>query len=53
MVIHRRILEIRPDWTEKIGVVMTGSNNDPEEWKEIIGTKAHKEELPTYLSIKE
>ena len=36
---------MRPDWTEKIGVVMTGSNNDPEEWKEIIGTKAHKEEL--------
>lgn len=24
---------------------MTGSNNDPEEWKKIIGTKAHKEEL--------
>ena len=36
---------MRPNWTEKIGVVMTGSNNDPEEWKKIIGTKAHKEEL--------
>ena len=24
---------------------MTGGNNDPEDWKEIIGTKAHKEEL--------
>ena len=32
-------------WKEKIGVVMTGSNSDPEDWKEIIGTKAHKEEL--------
>ena len=24
---------------------MTGGNNDPEDWKEIIGTKFHKEEL--------
>lgn len=24
---------------------MTGGNSDPEDWKEIIGTKAHKEEL--------
>jgi type I restriction enzyme R subunit len=39
------MLEIRPEWKEKIGVVMTGGNNDPEEWKEIIGTKSHKEEL--------
>ena len=45
MKIYRRILEIRPEWQEKIGVVMTGGNNDPEEWKKIIGTKAHKEEL--------
>lgn len=45
MKIYRRILEIRPDWNEKVGVVMTGGNNDPEDWKEIIGTKAHKEEL--------
>jgi len=45
MKIYRRILEVRPDWKEKIGVVMTSGNNDPEEWKEIIGTKRHKEEL--------
>ena len=45
MKIYRRILEIRPDWKEKVGVVMTGGNNDPEDWKEIIGTKARKEEL--------
>lgn len=45
MKIYRRILEIRPDWKEKVGVVMTGGNNDPEDWKEIIGTKSHKEEL--------
>ena len=45
MKIYRKILELRPTWTEKIAVVMTGSNNDPEEWKEIVGNKAHKEEL--------
>ena len=45
MKIYRKILELRPTWTEKLAVVMTGSNNDPEEWKEIVGNKAHKEEL--------
>ena len=45
MKIYQRLLKIRPGWKEKIGVVMTGNNKDPEEWKEIIGTKAHKEEL--------
>ena len=45
MKIYRKILELRPDWTEKVGVVMTSGNNDPEDWKEVIGTKAHKEEL--------
>ncbi len=45
MKIYHRILEIRPTWKEKVGVVMTGGNSDPEDWKNIIGTKAHKEEL--------
>ncbi len=45
MKIYRKILELRPAWKEKIGVVMTSGNNDPEDWKEVIGTKAHKEEL--------
>ena len=45
MKIFRRLMEVRPDWKEKVGVVMTSGNNDPEDWKEIIGTKHHKEEL--------
>ncbi len=45
MKIYKRILELRPAWTEKVGVVMTSGNNDPEEWREIIGNKQHKEEL--------
>ena len=45
MKIYRKLLELRPAWKEKIGVVMTSGNNDPEEWKAVIGTKSHKEEL--------
>ena len=30
MSIYHRILELRPDWTDKVKVVMTGSNKDPE-----------------------
>lgn len=45
MKIYKRILELRPAWKEKVGVVMTSGNNDPEEWREIIGNKHHKDEL--------
>lgn len=45
MKIYKKILELRPGWTEKVAVVMTGSNKDPEEWHEIIGNDAHKQEL--------
>lgn len=43
--IYKRILALRPSWTEKVKVVMTGSNKDPEEWAQIIGNKHHKDEL--------
>lgn len=43
--IYKKILSLRPGWTEKIAVVMTSSNKDPEDWRKIIGNKAHKEEL--------
>lgn len=45
MKIHKRILELRPEWTEKVKVVMTSGNKDPEEWADIIGGKAYKKEL--------
>lgn len=43
--IYKKILEIHPDWMEKVKCVMTGSNNDPEEWHDIIGNKQYKKEL--------
>lgn len=47
MKIYEKIIELRPQWKqeEKIAVVMTSGNKDPEEWHAIIGNKAHKEEL--------
>ena len=45
MKIFKRILELRPSWNDKIAVVMTSTNDDPEEWREIIGNKTYKDEL--------
>lgn len=45
MNIYKTILKKRPLWKEKVGVVMTSGNNDPEEWHDIIGNKRHRDEL--------
>lgn len=45
MKIYKRILELRPGWTEKVAIVMTGSNKDPEDWHEIVGNDAHRQGL--------
>lgn len=45
MKIYDKILEKRPNWTEKLGVIMTSGNNDPEDWHNIIGNKRHKDEM--------
>lgn len=43
--IYQRIMEMRPDWENKVKVVMTGGNQDPVEWKELTGNKAYRESL--------
>ena len=45
MKIYRRMLELRPEWRDKLAVVMTSGNKDPEEWRTIIGNDSHKKEL--------
>ena len=45
MKIYNYILSVRPGWKDKVAVVMTESNKDPEEWHAVIGNKKHKEEL--------
>lgn len=47
MKIYKRILEIRPNWKEKVKVAMISGREDPEEWKDIVGNKAYKTELAT------
>ena len=43
--VYRRILEKRPDWPEgKVALVMTESNQDPEEWRRVVGDKRAREE---------
>jgi len=43
--IYHKLLQMRPEWSKKLGAVMTSGNNDPESWREIIGNKRHKDEM--------
>lgn len=45
MKIYEEILRMRPEWKEKVGVVMTMGNQDPEEWFKVCGGKEHKKEM--------
>lgn len=45
MKVYNRFLALRPSWKEKVKVVMTESNKDPEEWRAVIGNKRRREEL--------
>lgn len=43
--LYKEILNKRPDWNNKIKVVLTDNNNDPTEWHEIVGNKKYREDL--------
>lgn len=45
IAIYKKLVELRPEWKDIIGVVMTQGNQDPAEWNDIIGSSAHKQEL--------
>ena len=45
MKIYEEIMRQRPEWKEKVGVVMTMSNQDPEAWFDVCGGKEHKKEM--------
>lgn len=45
MKVYYKMLELRPEWKEKVKVVMTNSNKDPKEWNKVIGNKAYRNEL--------
>lgn len=43
--LYNEILSIRPNWTDKIKVVLTESNQDKKEWHDIIGNKEYRKNL--------
>lgn len=43
--LYKTILDKRPEWENKIKVVLTSSNKDEEEWHDIIGNKAYRDQL--------
>ena len=43
--LYRIILEKRPEWKQKVKVVLTSSNQDDEDWHDIIGNKAYRDGL--------
>ena len=43
--LYKKILNKRPDWNNKIKVVLTDNNNDPTEWHEIVGNKKYRDDL--------
>lgn len=45
MKIYERMMELRPGWRDKLGVVMTMGNQDPEEWFNVCGGATHKKEM--------
>lgn len=42
---YKEILRQRPDWQDKVKMVMTESNQDPEEMAKLIGNKRKRKEL--------
>lgn len=45
--LYKEIIEKRPEWKEKIKVVLTDNNDDPTDWHEIVGNKKYRDDLAT------
>lgn len=43
--LYQMLLTKRPDWNKKVNLVLTSSNQDPEEWHDLIGNKQHRDQL--------
>ncbi len=46
-IMYQKFIEYRPEWKDKINVVITSNNKDDEEMQKLIGSKNHKKELET------
>ncbi len=47
MKIYKKILDIHPNWNEKVKIVMTEGKKDPVEWHKFVGNKAYRDRLAT------
>ena len=45
--LYKEIIEKRPEWKDKIKVVLTDNNDDPTDWHEIVGNKKYRDDLAT------
>lgn len=45
--LYKEIIEKRPEWKDKIKVVLTDNNDDPTNWHEIVGNKKYRDDLAT------
>ena len=43
--LYKKLLEKRPKWDKKVKVVLTASNQDLEDWHDIIGNKSYRDGL--------
>lgn len=43
--LYKEIIDQRPNWTDKVRVILTDNNNDPEEWHDIVKNKQYREEM--------
>lgn len=51
--LYKEILIQRPNWKNKIKVILTDNNNDPEEWHDIVGNKQYREEMANEFKKKD
>lgn len=43
--LYKKLIAKRPGWDKKVKVVLTASNQDPEDWHDIIGNNAYRDGL--------
>ena len=43
--LYKTLLEKRPEWKDKVKVVLTANNQDDQEWHDIIGNKKYRDQL--------
>lgn len=51
--LYQEILLQRPDWQDKVKVILTDNNNDPDEWHDIVKNKQHREEMAVEFKKKD